>query len=140
MKHLKKFNESNDVINNILNIARDEELDIITPQDCRTHGFIPIQYYIDRYPMDNYGNPIKSAGAIMSNEKFIVIIKEIYDRLINEGLVDVRERDEDEDERGYNRNSFFYVSDNDFPEDVTKITDFTFKDQDMGYAGITLNI
>jgi len=91
---IRRFNESEDKtsreidINHILNIARDEGLSITTWDQSNDHGFDPCQYYIDRYPIDDHGNSIDSLGPIVDNEKFFEIIKEIYNRLEANDLIE----------------------------------------------------
>jgi len=84
MKHLKKFNESNsdkEMVNDILNIARDEGLYVYSPEQAREMSWSSY-WYIDRYPLgdpDYYDEP--DGDPVMSNKEFIKIVGDVFDRL-----------------------------------------------------------
>ncbi len=78
MKHLIRYNESKDEINDIMNIATDEELFVATPKIGKelSWGVQDETYYILRYTETdddhyNYQNPI------MNTQQFIQIIENV---------------------------------------------------------------
>jgi len=90
---IRRFNESTyanrlSEIEHIFNIARDEGLVVTTWDESNEHGFEPCQYYIDRYPMDNHGNAMYTYEPIVNNERFVEIVKDIYNRLKSMDLID----------------------------------------------------
>ncbi len=102
MKHLKAFNENSQHINDILNIARDEGLNVTEQDQAARHGWTSRWFeswgiFIDRYPVNANGIQIQGTNPIVSNPEFIRIVKDIFNRLGNEveigrnKLVDVDE-------------------------------------------------
>ena len=88
MKHLIRYNESKDEINDIMNIATDEELFVATPKIGKelSWGVQDETYYILRYTETdddhyNYQNPI------MNTQQFIQIIENIIQRLNLLGVI-----------------------------------------------------
>lgn len=106
MKHLKRFNESNDdhLIEQILNIARDEGLAVTTPQEADELGWTDEFYYIDNYldteePDDPQGDPL------LTEERFKEIVRDVYRRLCSLGIVNetrscFNQRDTEHDDGG----------------------------------------
>jgi hypothetical protein len=89
---IKRFNESLEfgqkleIIDQILNIARDEGLYVYEPETARSFGWTS-HHYIDRYPYQSEAPDEPYNDPIMSNEKFIEIVTNIYDRLDVHGLI-----------------------------------------------------
>jgi len=76
-----------DDINDILNIARDEGLTVTTRKESEQFGWDYPQYYIDRYPLDENGDNNKDNLPLMDNDKFVSIIRDVYNRLDNDGHI-----------------------------------------------------
>jgi len=85
MLHLESFDQN--VLNNILNIARDEGIFVYNPYEAHQYDWNEEYYYFDRYPVEDgdYDNP--TGKPVMSVKKFVDIMQDIYRRLDNEGLV-----------------------------------------------------
>ncbi len=87
MKHLTQYKlfESKQ-IEQIINIARDEGLSITMPGDAIMNGWT-YGIYIEKYKQDQYGSALIQEDPVVENKEFIRIIKDIYTRLDNEGLI-----------------------------------------------------
>ena len=84
IKKFESFNDKND-IKDILNIASDEGLVIIYSETNDLSNCTRV--YISLYPGD-----FRLKNPIVSNDRFIEIIKEIRNRLGNEGFLKVKKK------------------------------------------------